>query len=179
MLVKIRNSRLRGVSRQLFLSFLFENTYCGYLWEAPLWSDFNEYSQVIFSWRNKLISILISWKKSLYLALMVFKIMDKIQIPCEKSTKEHTSIKMKIELLILFTCSQNIVWWCFVSVLDLLPITYKCIRLQLQLLCNFMITDYNYNCIFPECNQLQLQLHCNVIDYNYNYFLVVPCLKKF
>ena len=37
---------------------------------------------------------------------------------------------------------------------DLLPITYKCIRLQLQLLCNFMITDYNY--IFPECNQLQL-----------------------
>ena len=58
---------------------------------------------------------------------------------------------------------------------DLLPITYKCIRLQLQLLYNFMITDYNY--IFPECNQLQL--HCNVIDYNYNYFLVVPCLKKF
>ena len=32
-----------------------------------------------------------------------------------------------------------------------------------------MITDYNYNYIFPECNQLQLQLHCNVIDYNYNY----------
>ena len=32
---------------------------------------------------------------------------------------------------------------------DLLPITYKCIRLQLQLLCNFMITDYNYNYIFP------------------------------
>ena len=63
---------------------------------------------------------------------------------------------------------------------DLLPITYKCIRLQLQLLCNFMITDYNYNYIFPDCNQLQLQLHCNVIDYNYNYFLVVvPCLKKF
>ena len=62
---------------------------------------------------------------------------------------------------------------------DLLPITYKCIRLQLQLLCNFMITDYNYNYIFPECNQLQLQLHCNVIDYNYNYFLVVPSLKKF
>ena len=31
-----------------------------------------------------------------------------------------------------------------------------------------MITDYNYNYIFPECNQLQLQLHCNVIDYNYN-----------
>ena len=27
-----------------------------------------------------------------------------------------------------------------------------------------MITDYNYNYIFPECNQLQLQLHCNVID---------------
>ena len=42
-----------------------------------------------------------------------------------------------------------------------------------------MITDYNYNYIFPECNQLQLQLHCNVIDYNYNYFLVVLCLKKF
>ena len=62
---------------------------------------------------------------------------------------------------------------------DLLPITYKCIRLQLQLLCNFIITDYSYNYIFPECNQLQLQLHCNVIDYNYNYFLVVPCLKKF
>ena len=62
---------------------------------------------------------------------------------------------------------------------DLLPITYKCIRLQLQLLCDFMITDYNYNYNFPECNQLQLQLHCNVIDYNYNYFLVVPCLKKF
>ena len=41
-----------------------------------------------------------------------------------------------------------------------------------------MITDYNYNYIFPECNQLQLQLHYNVIDYNYNYFLVVPCLKK-
>ena len=61
---------------------------------------------------------------------------------------------------------------------DLLPITYKCIRLQLQLLYNFMITDYNYNYIFPECNQLQLQLHCNVIDYNYNYFLLVPCLKK-
>ena len=61
---------------------------------------------------------------------------------------------------------------------DLLPITYKCIRLQLQLLCNFMITDYNYNYIFPECNQFQLQLHCYVIDYNYNYFLVVPCLKK-
>ena len=39
-----------------------------------------------------------------------------------------------------------------------------------------MITDYNYNYIFPECNQLQL--HCNVIDYNCNYFLVVPCLKK-
>ena len=61
---------------------------------------------------------------------------------------------------------------------DLLPITYKCFRLQLQLLCNFMITDYNYNYTFPECNQLQLQLHCNVIDYNYSYFLVVPCLKK-
>ena len=59
---------------------------------------------------------------------------------------------------------------------ELLPITYKWIRLQLQLLCNFMITDYNYNYIFPECNRLQL--HCNVIDYNYNYFLVVPCLKK-
>ena len=37
---------------------------------------------------------------------------------------------------------------------DLLPITYKCIQLQLQLLCNFMITDYNYNYIFPEYNQL-------------------------
>ena len=61
---------------------------------------------------------------------------------------------------------------------DLLPITYKCIRLQLQLLCNFMITDYYYNYIFPECNQLQSQLHCNVIDYNYNYFLIVPCFKK-
>ena len=60
---------------------------------------------------------------------------------------------------------------------DLLPITYKCIRIQLQLFCNFMIIDYNYNYIFPECNQLQLP--CNVIDYNYNYFLVVPCLKKF
>ena len=59
---------------------------------------------------------------------------------------------------------------------DLLPITYKCIQLQLELLYNFMITDYNYNYIFPECNQLQL--HCNVIDYNYNYFLVVPCLKN-
>ena len=60
------------------------------------------------------------------------------------------------------------------------PVTdyIKCIQLQLQLLCNFMITDYNYNYIFPECNQLQLQLHCNVIDYNYNYFLVVPCLKN-
>ena len=39
-----------------------------------------------------------------------------------------------------------------------------------------MITDYNYNYIFPEYNQLQLQLHCNVIDYNYNYitFLLFP-----
>ena len=65
-----------------------------------------------------------------------------------------------------------------ISPADLLPITYKCIQLQLQLLCNFMITDYNYKYIFPECNQLQVQLRCNVIDYNYNYFLVVPCLKK-
>ena len=47
---------------------------------------------------------------------------------------------------------------------DLLPITYKCIRLQLQLLCNFMITDYNYNYIFPECNQLQLQLHLQLLS---------------
>ena len=70
---------------------------------------------------------------------------------------------------------------CIINEPDLLPITYKCIRLQLQLLCSFMITDYNYNYIFPEYNQLQLQLqlHCNVIDYNYNYFLVVLCLKKF
>ena len=81
-----------------------------------------------------------------------------------------------------FDCQHSHSPWVYrivgIYVPDLLPITYKCIQLQLQLPCNFMITDYNYNYIFPECNQLQLQLHCNVIDYNYNYFLLVLCLKN-
>ena len=43
----------------------------------------------------------------------------------------------------------------------------KCNRLQLQLLWNFMITDYNY--FFPKCNRLQLQ---TTLQSNHDYFMI-------
>ena len=45
---------------------------------------------------------------------------------------------------------------------DLGSITYQCNRLQLQLLINFMITDY-----------IMITQIFKVINYNYNYFCIV------
>ena len=42
-------------------------------------------------------------------------------------------------------------------------ITCKCNRLQLQLLWNFMITDYNYNYFFLNVIDYNYRLHCKVI----------------
>ena len=41
--------------RKMLISFLFlhKNTRCGYSLEAPRWGASNEYSQHMFSWRNK------------------------------------------------------------------------------------------------------------------------------
>ena len=52
---------------------------------------------------------------------------------------------------------------------DLRSITFKCNQLQLQLLLNFKITDYNYNYFWSECNQLQLQL---LYKSNHDYFMI-------
>ena len=48
-------------------------------------------------------------------------------------------------------------------------ITCKCNRLQLQLLWNFMITDYNNNYFFFKCNRLQLQI---TLQSNHDYFMI-------
>ena len=48
--------------------------------------------------------------------------------------------------------------------------TFKCNRLQLQLLLNFMITDYNYNYFLSECNRLQLKL---LYKSNHDYFMII------
>ena len=52
---------------------------------------------------------------------------------------------------------------------ELGSITCKCNRLQLQLLWNFMITDYNYNYFFLKCNRLQLQI---TLQSNHDYFMI-------
>ena len=49
MLFSIQN----GPKVLIFLLFLHENICCGYSLEAPQWGTSNEYSQHIFSWRNK------------------------------------------------------------------------------------------------------------------------------
>ena len=45
---------------------------------------------------------------------------------------------------------------------DMGSITFKCNRLQLQLLWNFMITDYNYNYFFENVIDYNYRLHCKV-----------------
>ena len=37
----------------LFFLFLHENICCGYSLEVPLWGTSNEYTQHVFSWKNK------------------------------------------------------------------------------------------------------------------------------
>ena len=49
------------------------------------------------------------------------------------------------------------------TVAELGSITCKCNRLQLQLLRNFMITDYNYNYFFLNVIDYNYRLHCKVI----------------
>ena len=46
---------------------------------------------------------------------------------------------------------------------DMGSITCKCNQLQLQLLWNFMITDYNYNYFFLNVIYYNYRLHCKVI----------------
>ena len=46
-------------------------------------------------------------------------------------------------------------------------ITCKCNLFQLQLLWNFMITDYNY--LFSKYNRLQLQI---TLKSNHDYFMI-------
>ena len=50
-----------------------------------------------------------------------------------------------------------------VGITDMGSITCKCNRLQLQLLWNFMITDYNYNYFFLNVINYNYRLHCKEI----------------
>ena len=52
---------------------------------------------------------------------------------------------------------------------DMGSILCKWNRLKLQLLWNFMITDYNYNYFFSKCNRLQLQI---TLKKNHDYFMI-------
>ena len=52
---------------------------------------------------------------------------------------------------------------------DMGSFTCKCNRLQLQLLWNFMITDYDYNYFFSKCNRLQLLI---TLQSNHDYFMI-------
>ena len=69
-----------------------------------------------------------------------------------------------VVVVVLIYYSQQVIGsQIFLFLTDMGSITCKCNRLQLQLLWNFIISDFNYNYIFINVIDYNYRLHCKVI----------------